>query len=113
MHQAGGPRAARAATGAAVPSNNTSLCFPCLPSLFFHFVQEEFLAMMNEPVGEGEGMEALMQQLAGEMGGERGGGQGWGQGRARAGRRCGSCRLFAVGPRLCMLSVEQAAGVGH
>lgn len=27
--------------------------------------------MMNEPVGEGEGMEALLQQLAGEMGGER------------------------------------------
>ena len=27
--------------------------------------------MMNEPIGEGEGMEALLQQLAGEMGGER------------------------------------------
>lgn len=25
--------------------------------------------MMNEPLGEGEGMEALLQQLAGEMGG--------------------------------------------
>lgn len=26
--------------------------------------------MMNEPVGEGEGMEALLQQMMGEMGGE-------------------------------------------
>ena len=44
--------------------------------------QEEFLAMINEPLGEGEGgMEALMQQLAGEMGdGERGGGGRWGVG---------------------------------
>ena len=44
--------------------------------------QEEFLAMINEPLGEGEGgMEALVQQLAGEMGdGERGGGGRWGVG---------------------------------
>lgn len=46
---------------------------------------QEFLALINEPIGEG-GMEALLQQLAGQMGGEGGAWDGQGAADAAAAR---------------------------